>query len=608
MSDQTGNVIPPDLERLIFALARQVGLGDDALLDQSLVEVLNVLFEKTSRMEGQKFLALALALLTYLSRFLPPKVVVALNDRVVVVLRGMMPNSPTDLTGHEPSPEEIGRPNMPYARSVPVESEVAPSDLPDPGAIFENYSNAQRQKTQKRYEHSLFLSKYSGGLSSLTFAFGTLVIHSVFFTDRGSASINNKTSSYFDLAPLYGDLPSQKDETRDKGQGRGLLHPDCFADTRMLFLPPAAAVLLVLLNRNHNHIARELLSRNEKGTWSDPPPVDPVAHAKQDDEIFETACLINGLHFVNIVITDYVGGVMGMPARGGGWPGNAEVLHEICVGDKKTPRGDGNLVSIDRDWDHLVDKLGPADFERGAKTVQPHGPIKDRVFAGLERLPNGRFADKDLSEILYAATEEPAGFLRAHGTPAVMRCVELLGIEQARQWNTCTLNEFRKWLELPPLTSFEDWNAAPEVADAAKELYGDINCLELYPGLHAEGRNGDSFGKTYPLSRVDTMRNGLLLDAIALILPVSIILAYPATIVENATEWGINDVARDHHNRAFGGHIHKILKRTLPENFPDNSIYTWFPMSTPTAMKANGKLPADPSEPWDFNRPVIANL
>jgi hypothetical protein len=35
-------------------------------------------------------------------------------------------------------------------------------------------------------------------------------------------------------------------------EGRGLLHPDIFAEDRLLFLPPAVSVLLVLFNRNHN--------------------------------------------------------------------------------------------------------------------------------------------------------------------------------------------------------------------------------------------------------------------------------------------------------------------------------------------------------------------
>lgn len=74
----------------------------------------------------------------------------------------------------------------------------------------------------------------------------------MFNSDREPPAINNKASSYFDLAPLYGDLEHEENEVRNKELGRGLLHPDCFADARMLFLPPGAATLLVVFNRNHN--------------------------------------------------------------------------------------------------------------------------------------------------------------------------------------------------------------------------------------------------------------------------------------------------------------------------------------------------------------------
>ena len=50
--------------------------------------------------------------------------------------------------------------------------------------------------------------------------------------------------------------------------------------------------------------------------------------------------------------------------------------------------------------------------------------------------------------------------------------------------------------------------------------------------------------------------------------------------------------------------VHKLLKRNLHTNFPDNSIYTWFPMSTPTFMKSNKNLPPQPAHPWNFERPV----
>lgn len=72
----------------------------------------------------------------------------------------------------------------------------------------------------------------------------------MFRTSHENVSIN-ETSSYVDLAPLYGNNQEAQDKIRVR-DGRGLLHPDTFAEDRLLLLPPAVCVLLVLFNRNHN--------------------------------------------------------------------------------------------------------------------------------------------------------------------------------------------------------------------------------------------------------------------------------------------------------------------------------------------------------------------
>lgn len=92
--------------------------------------------------------------------------------------------------------------------------------------------------------------EHPAGLSSLMFSFAALVIHTCFRTSHEDWSIN-ETSSYVDLSPLYGvDKKSQM--TVRVVDGRGLLHKDTFAEDRLLLLPPAVCVLLVLFNRNHN--------------------------------------------------------------------------------------------------------------------------------------------------------------------------------------------------------------------------------------------------------------------------------------------------------------------------------------------------------------------
>jgi linoleate 10R-lipoxygenase len=75
------------------------------------------------------------------------------------------------------------------------------------------------------------------------------VSHSVFRTSFKDWHIN-ETSSYIDLAPLYGNNQAMQDAVRDKKAGRGLLLPDTFSEDRLLLLPPATAAILVLFNRN----------------------------------------------------------------------------------------------------------------------------------------------------------------------------------------------------------------------------------------------------------------------------------------------------------------------------------------------------------------------
>src|ERR1700753_1953285 len=100
----------------------------------------------------------------------------------------------------------------------------------------------------------------------MMFSFAVLVIHTCFRTSHTDWSIN-QTSSYVDLAPLYGWSTETQMSVRD-ASGLGHLKPDCFAEYRLLFLPPAASVVLVLLNRNHNYIATKLLAHNEKQTFN----------------------------------------------------------------------------------------------------------------------------------------------------------------------------------------------------------------------------------------------------------------------------------------------------------------------------------------------------
>lgn len=259
-----------------------------------------------------------------------------------------------------------------------------------------------------------------------------------------------------------------------------------------------------------------ILNINERSRWSDPPPMDPIARAKQDEEIFQTARLINCGHFMALVFGDYVAGFLGLGRDGNTWSMNPFDPIKTKSGEQ-LGRGQGNHVSVefnllyrwhattareDVEWTEAefkeifkssgkpLDQINLTDFKVAARqlfSLQEPNPRK-REFGGIKRGPDGMFSDDDLAKILHDATEKVAGAYRARGTPAALKIIEVMGMEQARRWGVCSMNEFREFLGLKPFDSFEEWagKANPEVAQAARQLYGHINNLELYPGLQAE--------------------------------------------------------------------------------------------------------------------------
>ncbi|KAF9039702.1 heme peroxidase [Hymenopellis radicata] len=501
----------------------------------------------------------------------------------------------------------LGKAGTPYARSVQGKWCNAPTSLPDPGIIFDTLMKARDRKD------------HPGGNSSLTFAFATIVIHSLFRTDLNDWSVN-ATSSYLDLSPLYGINQATQDLVRNKGEGRGLLYPDTFSEERLIFLPPAASALLVILNRNHNYVADMLLKINERGRWTDPPPTDAKLRAQQDEEIFQTARLVNCGHFMGLIMSDYVAGFLGL-SEGNAW--NMNAFDPIKSKDGiEVERGLGNHCSVefnvlyrwhptlsaaDQQWTEDVfnkvfnnkpfDQLTMQDF--GVAFGQTFAAIdadpSKRTFGGLQRGADGKFSDDDIAKILLDATENPAGAYRARGTPTVLRVIEIMGILQARQWGVCTMNEFRQFLGLKQFDDFEDWNPDPAIASAARRLYGHIDNLELYTGLQCEDTMPLSPGLRFASGY--TMMRAVLGDAIALVRGDRF---YTTDFTPaNLTAWGYQDCERDPNNGGF------LLMRHLPRHYPYNSVYGCFPFFTPQKMKQSLTSQGIAAN-YTFDRPVPA--
>lgn len=104
----------------------------------------------------------------------------------------------------------------------------------------------------------------------------------------------NKTSGYLDLSILYGDVQAEQDLVRTHKDGK--LKPDSFSEPRLQAFPPACCVLLVMLNRFHNHVVENLAEINEGGRFTKPRadlPEDKAkaAWAKYDEDLFQTGRL-----------------------------------------------------------------------------------------------------------------------------------------------------------------------------------------------------------------------------------------------------------------------------------------------------------------------------
>ncbi|OAX39674.1 heme peroxidase [Rhizopogon vinicolor AM-OR11-026] len=515
----------------------------------------------------------------------------------------------TDGSNNNPEAPDLGKAGTPYARSVQQSNPFPRNRMPDAGLVFDTL--LRREK----------FVKHPAGLSAFMFSFAALVVHTIFRTDHTPGRGNiNATSSYVDLAPLYGNDQATQDKVRIK-EGRGLLHPDVFAEDRLLFLPPTVSVILVLFNRNHNYIARQLLEINERGTWKDPTRhhLSQAHLAKQDEEIFQIARLCNCAWFAAVIFSDYFSNILGLVRQGSNW--NLEPFNEIRHIDHEIfERGRGNACSVefnclyrwhattsvqDEEWitrqfqqifpNKKPDEITLKDFfQAETRLEKTETDLEQWTFGDLKRQtegPNaGAFKDSDLANYLMNATSQHAAAFGARGTPSVMRLHEIMGIEASRSWGVCSLNDFRKFLGLKTYSSFLEWNPDAEVAKAAEKLYGHIDNLELYAGLQAEEtkpvREGTGLCPGYTITRA------ILSDAIALTRGDRFFTQ--DFTPDNMTAWGFTDCQRDPNGYGFGSTLGRLLLRTLPNDYTVDSIYTWFPFVHPEPMadflKNLGKL------------------
>ncbi|TNY23059.1 linoleate diol synthase [Rhodotorula diobovata] len=496
-------------------------------------------------------------------------------------------------SGNSLTDPALGAAGTPYARTVPPCHPKMPN-APDAGVVFD----ALLRRREFR--------PHPSGISSLLFAFATLITHDAFNSSRTDPHIN-ETSSYLDLSPIYGCNQREQDTVRSYSMG--MLFPDAVAASRLFFQPPSVVALAVIFSRNHNFIADKLFSINESGRYKPENELDDASRKWQDNDLFQRARLVNCGWFLGVVVNDYIRVILNCNTTTSLW----SLMPTADIANSPTghaPRGTGNCSSAefsilyrwhaaisqkDERWveelfesaigDKSVDEMTGDDFKAAVGILaQKAGPDPRKwETTGLKRdATSGRFNDDDLTRVLTEATDEVAGAFGAKHVPSIMRIIDMMGINSSRRdWAVCTLNEFRRFLHLKPFESFEEWNSDPEVAATARHLYTHPDNLELFAGLHAEeakpSQSGSGLAVGYTISRA------ILSDATSLVRGDRFFTTdfNAATL----TSWGYQDVQGDPQGGSYGGLIGRLLMRNLPHNYTARSTYALFPFSTPATMQ-----------------------
>ncbi|KAF2663783.1 heme peroxidase [Microthyrium microscopicum] len=529
-----------------------------------------------------------------------------ISDGFIAMLWGDLPHPAPTLAGptaryrrhdggnNSPWHPEMGKAGSPYARNVPPTKPKGPN-LPDVESV---YDALLRREGPFR--------KHPSGLNRMFFSFATVVIHECFQTSRDKKTpFINDTSSYVDLSTVYGN--TEKEQVRVRTYEDGFIYPDSVASERIMMMPPGVVAVAVLFSRNHNHIVENLLSINEDGKYKKLDQLNAEEKKAQDEDLFQLARNINVGFFASCVLRDYVAAILNTPRANSEW--SLSLGKEIKQMGKRVERGSGNVVSVefavlyhwhaalsaaDEKWmaGLIENEFGKIDMEdvteemfttimmkygHKLRTTLP----KNWTFGGLERKADGKFDDAELAKVIKDCVEEPAHEFGAHGTPLSLKIVDIMGQLQARNvFNVCTLNEFRRYLNLKAYSSFEEWNPDKEVARSAELLYGHIENMELYPGLMAECTK-----PAIPGSGVcpgQTTGRGILDDAVSLVRG-DRFLSYDFN-ANTLTHWGSSTLAEGAPG-SYGGMLPRLIFGGLPGEFTGTSPYALLPFYTPEAAK-----------------------
>ncbi|RCH95227.1 hypothetical protein CU098_009148, partial [Rhizopus stolonifer] len=405
---------------------------------------------------------------------------------------------------------EVGKSGSNYTRTV-VRTGLNNTNLPSAKLVFD--------KLLRRPEG--VFNEHKGSVNMMLLYLAILITHDLFYTDPNDPK-RNLTTSYIDLSPLYGFNQENQESVREMKDG--LLKPDQWFDKRLVIQPAGVASLLVMFSRNHNYIAKKLLEINENERFSYGPGKRLKSKEEQDEHLFQTARLINNACYANVVIHDYIRTIIGTTADSDfildpfATPSNPIYGNAVSIEFNVIYRWHAGIGKKDSEWidqvmSLLMNKMKekreqkhPGEYRELINKGTQDESLFDQLLqefnvhfvnasdeelakglpiAGAHRdLQTGKFKDTDIIQGLRDGYNQPLSEIgNGRNTPAALEHVEIAGINQARALETCSFNDFRKFLNLTTMKTFADFTEDVEVQKGLEKLYGTPDRVELYVGL-----------------------------------------------------------------------------------------------------------------------------
>ncbi|MGC2224585.1 MAG: peroxidase family protein [Methylocella sp.] len=211
------------------------------------------------------------------------------------------------------------------------------------------------------------------------------------------------------------------------------------------------SMMNTLFIREHNRLCRVLES----------------AHPSWDDErVFQTACNINIVQLIRIVVEEYINHMSNAWFR--------------CLSDPKpcyrAEWNRPNWIPIEFNllyrWHSFVPEYVAWNGEAQ--------PMESFFFDNTALLREG------LARGFDNASRTRSWKLGLFNTARFLLPVEADSIRQGRECKLATYNDYREVMQYPRLTRFEQINSNPRVVDALRRLYGHVDKIEYFVGLFAE--------------------------------------------------------------------------------------------------------------------------